>query len=158
LGEGERAGVYKMSWWSERMLGYAMNHPSFRTQLFRFVDVFPATTGDADVLRHVDEYFEGTDTPRVLELGIEAADHLPLGDRVTAAVARRNIERMAQQFIVGQSPAGAVAGLHQLWRTGSAFTVDLLGEKTVTDGEADRYAARVDELLRTLVTTLRGGS
>ena len=151
LGQGEKAGVYKMSWWSERMLGYAMNHPSFRTQLFRFVDVFPATTGDADVLRHVDEYFEGTDAPRVLEMGIDVADHLPLGDRVTAAVARRNIERMAQQFIVGQNPAGAVAGLHQLWRQGSAFTVDLLGEKTVTGHEADRYAARVDELLRILL-------
>ncbi|HUP69286.1 MAG TPA: proline dehydrogenase family protein [Acidimicrobiales bacterium] len=151
LGEGEKANVYKMSWWSERMLGYAMSHPSFRTQLFRFVDVFPATTGDADVLRHVDEYFEGTDAPRVLELGIDVADHLPMGDRVTAAVARRNIERMARQFIVGQTPGEAVAGLHQLWRHGSAFTVDLLGEKTLTEAEADRYAARVDELIRALL-------
>lgn len=151
LGEGESANVYKMSWWSERMLGYAMSHPSFRTQLFRFVDVFPATTGDADVLRHVDEYFEGADSPKVLELGIDVADHLPMGDRVTAAVARRNIERMARQFIVGQTPGEAVAGLHQLWRQGSAFTVDLLGEKTVTEAEADRYAARVDELLRSLL-------
>ncbi|MDP9404923.1 MAG: proline dehydrogenase family protein [Actinomycetota bacterium] len=151
LGEGEKARVYNMSWWSERMLGYAMAHPSFRTQLFRFVDVFPATTGDADVLRHIDEYFEGTDAPKVLELGIDVADHLPLGDRVTAAVARRNIERMARQFIVGRSPADAVAGLHRLWRQGSAFTVDLLGEKTVTEAEADRYAARVDDLLRTLL-------
>ncbi|HVE46115.1 MAG TPA: proline dehydrogenase family protein [Acidimicrobiales bacterium] len=151
LGEGEKANVYKMSWWSERMLGYAMAHPSFRTQLFRFVDVFPATTGDADVLRHVDEYFEGTDAPKVLELGIDVADHLPLGDRITAAVARRNIERMARQFIVGQGPGEAVAGLHQLWRQGSAFTVDLLGEKTVTEAEADRYAARMEEMLRSLL-------
>ena len=56
---------------------------------------------------------------------------------------------MAQQFIVGQNPAEAVAGLHRLWRTGSAFTVDLLGEKTVVEADADRYAARVVELIET---------
>ncbi|MDP9072342.1 MAG: L-glutamate gamma-semialdehyde dehydrogenase [Actinomycetota bacterium] len=151
LGAGQQARVYTMSWWSERMLGWAMSHPSFKTQLFRFVDVFPATTGDTDVLRHIDEYFEGADTPKAMELGIDLADRLPLGGRMSASIARRNITRMAQQFIVGRDGAEAIAGLHRLWREGSAFTVDLLGEKTVTEAEADRYARRVDELVRTLL-------
>ena len=156
LGAGEKARVYNMSWWSERMLGWAMSHPSFKTQLFRFVDVFPATSGDADVLRHIDEYFEDADAPKVMELGIDLAERLPLGPRVSAGVARRNIERMAHQFIVGSTAAEAVDGLHRLWRQGSAFTVDLLGEKTVTEADADRYAARVDELLRTLLGATGG--
>ena len=156
LGAGEKARVYNMSWWSERMLGWAMSHPSFKTQLFRFVDVFPATSGDADVLRHIDEYFEGTDAPKMMELGIDLAERLPMGPRLSAGVARRNIERMAQQFIVGTSPAEALPGLHRLWRQGSAFTVDLLGEKTVTEAEADRYARRVDELLRALLDGTAG--
>ena len=151
LGTGERAGVYKMSWWSERMLGWAMSHPTFKTQLFRFVDVFPATTGDADVLRHIEEYFDGAEAPKVMEMGMDLAERLPLGGRVSAGIARRNITRMAEQFIVGRDPAEAVAGLHPLWRAGSSFTVDLLGEKTVSEAEADRYARRVDELVRTLV-------
>ena len=151
LGAGEKARVYNLSWWSERMLGWAMAHPSFKTQLFRFVDVFPATGDDADVLRHIDEYFEGADAPRVMELGIDLAERMPMGDRISAGVARRNIERMAQQFIAGPTPAEAVSVLHRLWRQGSAFTVDLLGEKTVTEADADRYAARVEELLRALV-------
>jgi RHH-type proline utilization regulon transcriptional repressor/proline dehydrogenase/delta 1-pyrroline-5-carboxylate dehydrogenase len=151
LGSDEQAGVFRMSWWSDRMLSFAMNHPSFKTQLFRFVDVFPATTGDADVLRHIDEYFEGADVPKLLDVGVDLADHLPMGDKLSASIARRQIRRMAQQFIVGTSPADAVRGLSELWRRGSAFTVDLLGEKTVTEQEADRYAARVDELIRTLL-------
>jgi RHH-type proline utilization regulon transcriptional repressor/proline dehydrogenase/delta 1-pyrroline-5-carboxylate dehydrogenase len=150
LGLDEKAGVFRMSWWADRMLGYAMSHPSFKTQLFRFVDVFPATTGDADVLRHIDEYFEGGDVPRLLDLGVDIADHMPGGSKLSAGIARRNIRRMAQQFIVGTSPADAVPGLAALWRRGSAFTCDLLGEKTVTQAEADRYAQRVDEMLRTL--------
>ena len=151
LGSDEKAGVFRMSWWSDRMLSFAMNHPSFKTQLFRFVDVFPATTGDADVLRHINEYFDDTDAPRLLDVGIDVADHIPMGDKLSASIARRNIRRMAQQFIVGTSAADAVHGLSALWRKGSAFTVDLLGEKTVTEEEADRYAARVDELVRTLI-------
>jgi len=75
---------------------------------------------------------------------------VPFGESLTATVARRNIARMAQQFIVGQTPAEAVDGLHRLWRLGSAHTVDLLGEKTVVEAEADRYAARVVELMTTL--------
>ena len=151
LGAGERSRVFQMSWWSERMLAWAMAHPSFKTQLFRFVDVFPATTDDADVLRHIQEYFEDTDAPKILDLGVDLAEHVPFGKAVSASVARRNITRMAEQFIVGAGPKAAVEGLHRLWRAGSAFTVDLLGEKTITEAEADRYAARVDELIRTLV-------
>jgi RHH-type proline utilization regulon transcriptional repressor/proline dehydrogenase/delta 1-pyrroline-5-carboxylate dehydrogenase len=151
LGSGEQAHVYRMSWWSDRMLEWAMSHPSFKTQLFRFVDVFPATRGDADVLRHVREYFEQGDVPRMLDLGVGVADHVPFGAPVTAGVARRNIRRMAEQFIVGTSPSDAVPGLERLWRAGSGFVVDLLGEKTVTESEADRYAARLVELVTTLL-------
>ncbi|HET9443802.1 MAG TPA: proline dehydrogenase family protein, partial [Acidimicrobiales bacterium] len=156
LGTGEQSRVFRMSWWSERMLAWAMAHPEFKTQLFRFVDVFPATTGAADVLRHIHEYFEGADAPRLMGLGVDLADRLPFGDSISASVARRNILRMAEQFIVGEGPKEAVEGLHRLWRQGSAFTVDLLGEKTVTEVEADRYAARVDELLRALVEATAG--
>src|SRR5437763_7104698 len=151
LGSGEKASVYRMSWWSDRMLGWAMSHPSFKTQLFRFVDVFPATHGDSDVLRHVKEYFDGADVPKALDLGVDVANHLPGGGAITAGVARRNIRRMAEQFIVGTNPQDAVNGLHRLWKQGSGFVVDLLGEKTVTEDEADRYASRVDELVRSLL-------
>ncbi|MBV8981469.1 MAG: proline dehydrogenase family protein, partial [Acidimicrobiia bacterium] len=151
LGAGERSEIVQRSWWSERMLEWAMSHPSFKTQLFRFVDVFPATTGDADVLRHLDEYFAEADVPRTFDLGLDVADRVPFGKAAAASVARRNIARMARQFIVGSDPAAAVHGLERLWRAGSAFTVDLLGEKTITAEEADNYARRVDELLAELI-------
>ena len=151
LGAGERSDIVQSSWWSERMLEWAMSHPSFKTQLFRFVDVFPATTGDADVLRHLDEYFSQADVPRTFDLGLDVADHVPFGKAAAASVARRNITRMARQFIVGADAPAAVHGLERLWRAGSAFTVDLLGEKTETAEEADAYARRVDELLAALI-------
>jgi RHH-type proline utilization regulon transcriptional repressor/proline dehydrogenase/delta 1-pyrroline-5-carboxylate dehydrogenase len=150
LGEGQRSKVFRMSWWSDRMMDWAMSRPAFKTQLFRFVDVFPALEGRDDIARHLAEYFDGVEVPKALDLGVDLADRVPFGAAIEARVARRNIARMAEQFIVGSTPEEAVVGLHSLWRSGSAATVDLLGEKTVVRAEADRYQARVLELLDAL--------
>ena len=150
LGASGRSTVFRMSRWSERLMDWAMARPGFKSQLFRFVDVFPALDGADDIARHVAQYFDGVDVPRILDRGIDVADYLPFGHAVEASVARRNILRMAKQFIAGSTPSDAVPGLEALWRTGSAFTCDLLGEKTVVAADADRYAARVAELIDTL--------
>ncbi|MEO7429663.1 MAG: proline dehydrogenase family protein, partial [Acidimicrobiales bacterium] len=156
LGDGERSRVFRMSWWSDRMMDWAMSRPDFKTQLFRFVDVFPALDGNDDIARHLAEYFDGVDVPKALDLGVDLADRVPFGAAIESRVARKNIARMAQQFIVGETPAEAVAELHGLWRSGSAATVDLLGEKTVVASEADRYQARVLELLDALCDAAPG--
>ena len=151
LGEGHRSRVFHMSWWSERLLDWAMDQPDFKVQLFRLVDVFPATTDDADVLRHIEEYLEGVELPRALDLGMGAAAHAPFGRAAAARVARRNIMRMARQFIAGIDAAEAVPRLREMWDSGRAFTVDLLGEKTLIDREAQSYEARVRDTIDQLV-------
>src|SRR5215471_7285928 len=122
LGRDTRSKVFRMSWWSERMLDWAMERPDFKTQLFRFVDVFPALKDDADTVRHLHEYFDGPGVPRAFDLGIDAADHLPFGRTVSARVAARNIERMASQFILGTNAAEAADGVRELWQAGRAAT------------------------------------
>ena len=156
LGGDEGSSVYRMSWWSERLLDWAMDHPEFKAQLFRFVDVFPALDGDDDVARHLGEYLHGVGVPRALDLGVDVADHVPFGKRVEARVARRNITRMAEQFILGETAAQAVEGAARLWAAGIATTVDLLGEKTLVAAEADRYAERVLEVLDALTGAAPG--
>lgn len=145
-----KSNVYRMSWWNEKLMSMAMSRPDFKAQLFRFVDVFPATTSDKDILRHVEEYLDGEFTPSALRSAIGLAGSVPLGASVTASQARRNISRMAEQFILGTSSKEAVDGAKKLWDAGSGTVVDLLGEKTVADAEADVYAARVMELLNAL--------
>ena len=94
-----------------------MSRPAFKTQLFRFVDTFPAMDGDDDVLRHVGEYFDGAEVPRAPRLRRSTSPSTSRSARrLTASVARRNIARMADQFIVGpdarrgrRRPARAVA-------------------------------------------------
>src|SRR5207247_2065085 len=115
-GASERVHLFHLGRWSERVLDWAMSHPGFKTQLFRFVDVFPACRDDADVLRHLSEYFAGVEVPRALGLGLEVAEVVPFGARISTAAARRNIMRMARQLIAGATPEDALPRLAALWR------------------------------------------
>ena len=89
LGEGERSKVFRMSWWSDRMMDWAMSRPAFKTQLFRFVDVFPALEDREDIARHLAEYFDGVEVPKALDLGVDLADRVPFGAAIEARVARK---------------------------------------------------------------------
>jgi RHH-type proline utilization regulon transcriptional repressor/proline dehydrogenase/delta 1-pyrroline-5-carboxylate dehydrogenase len=62
---------------------------------------------------------------------------------------------MAHRFIVGESPRKALGVLRELWEGGSASSVDLLGEATVTEAEADRYGARCADALETIAGAAR---
>jgi RHH-type proline utilization regulon transcriptional repressor/proline dehydrogenase/delta 1-pyrroline-5-carboxylate dehydrogenase len=57
---------------------------------------------------------------------------------------------VAQRFIAGTTPAGALGLLGHLWKQGAAASLDLLGEATLTRAEAESYAARCAEALETL--------
>jgi RHH-type proline utilization regulon transcriptional repressor/proline dehydrogenase/delta 1-pyrroline-5-carboxylate dehydrogenase len=151
LGGSSKSRVYRMSFWTDKVLGWAMAVPEFQTELFRFVDAFPAMADDDDVARHVAEYFSGPEIPRVVRTASRLAERVPGGAHIAASVARRNIARMARQFIIGEDPAQVVAGLGDLWRGGTAATIDLLGEHTHSHAEADRYAERMRELVSALL-------
>src|SRR5258705_11368759 len=114
----------------------------FKTQLFRFVDVFPGCRDDDDVMRHLQEYFEGGSTPAALRLGLGVGGKVPFGAGESAGTARRNIHRMARQFIAGQTAAEALPRLEELWRARQAATLDPLGEKTPTPAEAGPHGPR----------------
>ena len=65
-------------------------------------------------------------------------------------MAAAGVKQMAQRFIVGEDAKDALPKITKLWRDGVDTTVDLLGEATVTEAEADRYMLRCEDALRTL--------
>ncbi len=145
-----RAKLFHLSWWSDRLLGQAMSDPVFRARLFRFVDAFPALVGDAEVDEHLRGELEGVELPSWLSAGLLAAGRVPGGRHVPAAMARRSIERMARQFIAGTDPAEVAALAGRMWERSIGATVDVLGEHTCSEAEADRYASRLESLVEAL--------
>ena len=138
LGSGTKTGAYEMSRTTNLLMTFAMRMPEFQTQLFRFVDVFPAMGDERDTARHLSEYFSKGSAPALVAAGVKVATTVPGGSRIASTLARREISRMASQFIVGTDSASASRELERLWRNNTATTIDLLGEHTLSPSEADR--------------------
>jgi RHH-type proline utilization regulon transcriptional repressor/proline dehydrogenase/delta 1-pyrroline-5-carboxylate dehydrogenase len=133
-----------------RAMEMAAGDRELRAALFRFVDVAPACHSLDDLARHLTGFLEEVpDTPPPLAAAMRIS-HTRAGRAALGAAAAGGVRHLAHRFIVGESPAKALGTLHGLWQDGVASSVDLLGEATVTDEEADRYATRCLEAIEVL--------
>ena len=130
-----------------RAMDLASADQELKAALFRFVDVTPACRSLDDLARHLREYLrEVPDAPPPLAAAMRISDNRAARTALGAAAAA-GVRHMAHRFIVGETPRAALGVLRELWNHGVASSVDLLGEATVTQPEADRYATRCDEAL-----------
>jgi len=132
-----------------RMQELLMRDPALRAALFRFVDVRPACTTPADVTRHLHELLAQAEESGHARRAAAIAGR-KLATRPVAAIAATGVRQMAQRFIVGEDAEDSLKAITALWKDGVDTTVDLLGEATVTEPEADRYMQRCEDALRTL--------
>lgn len=124
----------------QRLSDRALRDEEVRAALFRLVDVAPACRTPEEVGRHLGALLGEVAEPAPA-VGLARRSVRHRAGRVAAGtLARRGVNRTGRRFIVAQSTREAGAALGRLWEGGVAATVDLLGEATVTDAEADRYA------------------
>jgi proline dehydrogenase len=136
----------------DKAMELASRDAELKAALFRLVDVTPATRSLDDLARHLSEYLDDVDErPPSLDVAMRMAGNAP-GRRALGAAAAAGVRHMAHRFIVGATPKDAIPILRGLWNDGVASSVDLLGEATVTQAEADRYAARCADALDVLPT------
>ncbi|MBM4133092.1 MAG: aldehyde dehydrogenase family protein [Nitrospira sp.] len=151
---GHVPSLFDRRWWSSSLLDWCMRNETFKVQLFRFVDVLPSLNNDAQVARLAEEYFAGLQSgANPLQWGLQAVSASKLGSRLGARSLRKRIEQMARTFIAGSSVQEALPVLADLWKDGRGFSVDLLGEATVSEKEADQYRDRCIETLTLLGRT-----
>lgn len=151
---GQAPSIFQSRWWSTSLLDLCLKDEAFKVQLFRFVDALPSLGSDAEVAALLTEYFENA-MPASLQWGMRVASASGLGAILSAKAIRHQVEQMAHTFIVGASIEQALPTLSRLWKEGRGYSVDLLGEATVSENEADRYR---DQCLAALQYLHRGGS
>src|SRR5207248_690807 len=150
--------IFTRPWFEDRLMGLGTHDPALKVQLFRFVDTLPYLKRDEDVSRHLYEYLgEARDD---LPWWVRRATGLipaggPLG-RLFAWTARNNAERMARRFIAGSNVQEAVAAVWRMRARKLAFTIDLLGEATITEVEADHVQKQYLDLLAGLTREVNG--
>ncbi|MEF2145041.1 MAG: L-glutamate gamma-semialdehyde dehydrogenase [Desulfovibrionaceae bacterium] len=159
---GEAPSVFNKGFWTGKVMDWAMKNEDFKVQLFRFVDVLPYLNTSENLTRHIEEYFgdKDADIPAVLKWGAGKTGGLlgNIAGKMMGKAIRSNIEGMAKQFIVGQETKEALKGLKKLRKDGFAFTVDLLGEATVSEEESEAYMNGYLELLDAMTKDYKGWS
>jgi proline dehydrogenase len=134
----------------QRAMELAGQDMELRAALFRFVDVTPACRSLDDLARHLTGYLGEVDSRPPPIAAAMRMSGTKAGRAALGAAAAAGVRRMAHRFIVGETPREALRVVRHLWEQGAAVTLDLLGEATVTQAEADRYAARCLDALETL--------
>jgi proline dehydrogenase len=141
-----------------RQLGGLDERPALRSALFRFVDVAPACRGPRERGAHLRAFLREVEGERIpLPLRPLRARRAPAPLVAAYGLATGPATAvLARQFIAGRDVTHATRNLRRLWRSGQSFALDLLGEATVTEDEAEAYFKRCAETLRLLAETTSG--
>ena len=146
-----KGSPFQKNWWYKRIMEWSMQNENFKTQMFRFVDVLPYLKTNSQIIDHLKEYFQNFENDKMshaVQLGLKWGGRLTAP--LVAQTTRKNIEQMSKIFITGSSPEKSLPVLKKMREQGVAFTIDLLGEATLSEKEALEYQSRYLELIDTL--------
>ena len=139
----------------EKAMELAAQDQQLKAALFRFVDVVPACRSLDDLSRHLVGFLREVETrPPPISVAMRMGN-TKAGRRALGVAAAAGVRHMAHRFIVGEDPKAALGILKDLWKDGVASSVDLLGEATVTQAEAQRYADHCADALDTIAAASR---
>lgn len=142
-----KPSLFELQDWMGRMIEWSLEDESLRVALFRFVDVLPSLGSAAEIGRHLREYFSQVD--HALGGLVFLAQALHAG-RLVAPVIRHNVVRLARRFIVEEGVDTLTPVLSALRNEPAGFTLDVVGEATVSDKEARTMESRYLNLLQRL--------
>ncbi|HED32751.1 MAG TPA: aldehyde dehydrogenase family protein [Gammaproteobacteria bacterium] len=124
--------------WLSRLINKAFSDPEFRIQALRFVDVLPNLNNDHELAEHLQEYFSVTDLPPLAKWGLSYTGKL-WSTRVSATTVRYTLRGLARRFMGGSKLHHALTSISRLRHKGMNFTLDLLGEATISEAESEQY-------------------
>lgn len=136
----------------EHLMEWAMKNEALKVQLFRFVDVFPMLKTPEDIVGHLKEYLgdSASGFPLAGKLGLDMASMGGLAAKTMAAAVRHQIAEMAHRFLAGSNIQEALQVVENLRKQKMTFSMDILGEATVSDAEAEVYRNQYLALIRGL--------
>nr|BFD62363.1 L-glutamate gamma-semialdehyde dehydrogenase [Bdellovibrio sp. HM001] len=141
-----KASIFSKDFWYGSIMEWSMKNEKFKTNMFRFVDVLPSINSGDEVARHLKEYFseDGGTLPPVFNVGLGLGSLAP---GLMAGAIKKNVMGMAKMFITGESPDEALPVLKKARKNKMTFTVDILGEATLSEKEAQDYSSKYMELI-----------
>jgi len=152
LAHAARPNVFQQAWWQQTFTNLSMHYEALKVQLFRFIDVLPVLHDDTALARHLKEYLDPTrlPMPAVVKLAVGFRRYDSLHARWIASLTRRAARMMAESFIAGGNSEEAIRSVLRFRRRSMAFTIDVLGEYTSTNEQAEQYQQTYLDLIESL--------
>ncbi|MEA3242711.1 MAG: proline dehydrogenase family protein [Pseudomonadota bacterium] len=134
--------------WLDALIDRAIQDREFRVQTLRFVDVLPTLQDDAALVAHLKEYFADTALPwpAVSHWSLRHSD-APWAIPIAASLVRATLRGLSRRFMGGSTLSHAVETITRLRNLGMSYSLDLLGEAVISEGEADAYQQAYLDLL-----------
>ena len=145
------------TWFNDQLLRLGMHHPALKVQLFRFVDTLPTLVQSEDIVEHLLAYLQEAqnDLPFWVQLALPFIPRRGLPNRWLSFLAQWSVRRLALRFIAGTTLDEVLQTLQTLRQRQLTFTLDLLGEATLTEKEADAVQHQYLRLLEGLTPAVR---
>jgi RHH-type proline utilization regulon transcriptional repressor/proline dehydrogenase/delta 1-pyrroline-5-carboxylate dehydrogenase len=144
--------VFTSAWLDDQLMQWSMGDPALKIQMFRFIDALPNLRTSAEISQHLKEYFNeaGPALPAWIRRSVGWLPENGAGGKALAWAADVNAKRMARRFIAGSNVPEALAAIARQRRKSLGFTIDLLGEATITEAEAEHYQQQYFDLIEGL--------
>lgn len=133
---------FGFKWFENHLLNFTTANEALKIQSFRFIDALPALKTPAQVAEHLHAYFGRHDTnlPSWIPFFSRFLPSKGLLANMVSAVVFGMAGRMASKFIAGANFQEVEQKILGLRKNGLAFTIDILGESTITEEEGIQSA------------------
>ncbi len=130
---------FGMDWFEDRLMEFSTQNDTIKINLFRFIDAFPSLTTPKEITDHLRAYLGQPETgiPLWMNFLIKFLPSKGIAGELFGYAAKFAAERMARKFIAGSDFAQVEKSLRLLQKSRLGYTVDILGEATSTNQEAD---------------------
>lgn len=135
--------------WLEFLIGRTISDTRFRVQALRFIDVLPSLENDQGLAEHLLEYFSDLELPALAEWGLKHSE-MPWVTRIAAPTVRYTLRGLARKFMGGSQLHHALTSVSRLRHQNMNFTLDLLGEATISEPESQTYQQYYLQMLESL--------
>lgn len=149
--ENKKPGSFNKDAIAGKLMEWSMSKPDFKVNLFRLVDVLPSLRNSNQIAKHVVEYLEepAKEISGLASWGISTSGS-GIRAKISSFAVKKSVHEMAKMFIAGETPKSAIKPLKKSYKDGLAFTVDLLGEYSLSEKEATAYLNRYIEAIAVL--------
>ena len=144
----------------DKLLGWTMENPHLRVQLFRFIDALPSLPNNADIARHLQQYLsdDNVELPNALKKILNFTEPNTPPAQLAAATISKSVETLAFKYISGENTKQVLKTVERLRKDKMAFTIDLLGEAVITESEAQKYQQTYLDLMADLTSAAKNWS